>query len=133
MPIGANAEDLQVNAARLANRSIVFGGGRYRFRILAVGGVQAFFGEAGLIVANQLRAKHIPVSLRVIGGDAHVFVEGKSLRVRQRETSLGVRGAKHFVNAERRATGCDAQSRARVGGEVLNDDLSGGLGGLGFG
>src|SRR5699024_7119099 len=125
VPIGADAQDLQVDPARLGDLLLVPRRGGRQVLGGTVGTVDGLLGEVH--ASRDLRVDDIAVALRVVGGDADVFVEHERLRVGEGQPLPLVAGGELIVDAQRARTGRQPEDGGGLGAQQPLDRVRGQL------
>ena len=121
MPIGADAQDLQVDPARLGDLLLVPRRGGRQVLGGTVGTVDGRLGEVH--ASRDLRVDDVAVAFRMVGGDADVFVEHERLRVGEGQALPLVAGGELIVDAQRTRTGRQPEDRGGLGAQQTLDRI----------
>ncbi len=123
VPVGADPEDLQVDAARFADRVLVRRAGGRDVGGQAVGALDGAGSEVD--PGHEHLVDDGPIPLGVVGGQADVLVEGESAGLPERDQP-GVAARRQFVvDRQRRRSGRKAEDGVRFAVEQRADRVGG--------
>src|ERR1700686_1590078 len=119
--VAADAQDLQVDASRIANALFVGGA------VLAI----VFFqravrnmnvGRRDVHVRKKVLAHEVGEALRMVGGKSQVFVQIEGDHARKIERLFPVQANQLLIHAEGRATGRQAKAKIGIAADGIGDD-----------
>ena len=125
MTVAADPEDLQVDPARLGDLSLIVRRGGRQVIGRSVGSVDGPLGEVD--AGGDLGVDDVAIALRMIVGDADVFVEHERLRVSEGQPLVLVASGQLIVDAQRARSGRQPDDRCGLGAQHPFDRVGGKL------